>query len=189
MMRAAFSWNDWTERFPGPNGVQNPTPSEPRTAIQVTSGGPLVEGGQFVIRSYGAKGDAFYNSKWQFSTSALYQLPAGFEVGASLFGRQGYPVVSIIRTDAGSDGGSFRALATPEIDDIRLEDVWNLDLRLAKTMRIGAGLSLSLNADLFNVLNSGVVLQRTRQVNSDAFFQINEIINPRVMRVGVRLLF
>jgi carboxypeptidase family protein/TonB-dependent receptor-like protein len=189
MMRAAFSWNDWTEHFDGDAGIQNPTPSEPRTTIQITNGGPLVEGGQFVIRSYGAKGDAFYNSKWQFSTSALYQLPAGFEVGASLFGREGYPVVSIIRTSAGADGGSYRALATPNVDDIRLEDVWNLDLRLAKTLKLGGSLALAINADLFNVLNSGVVLQRTRQVNSGAYFQINEIINPRVARIGVRLLF
>jgi hypothetical protein len=33
------------------------------------------------------------------------------------------------------------------------------------------------------------VLQRTRQVNSGAFNNINELINPRVARIGVRLLF
>jgi hypothetical protein len=42
---------------------------------------------------------------------------------------------------------------------------------------------------VFNVFNSGAVLQRSRQVNSDAFYQINELINPRVARIGVRLQF
>jgi hypothetical protein len=189
MFRGAFAWNDWTEHFPGPNGAQNPTPSEPRFVSQVTSSGPLVEGGQFVIRSYGTKGDTFFNAKWQASANALVELPAGFEAGASLFGRQGYPFVTIIRTSAGRDGGSYRALATPEADTKRFENLWNLDVRLARRQKLAGNLALTITADLFNVFNSGVVLQRSRQVNSGAFNNINELINPRVARIGVRLLF
>jgi hypothetical protein len=189
MLRGAFAWNDWTEHFPGPNGAQNPTPSEPRLLSQVTLSGPLVEGGQFVVRSYGTKGDAFFNAKWQASAQALVELPAGFEAGASLFGRQGYPFVAIIRTSAGRDGGAYRALATPEVDSQRFEDLWNLDVRLAKRQKLVGSLALTITADLFNVFNSGNVLQRTRQANGDAFYRINELINPRVARIGVRLLF
>jgi hypothetical protein len=189
MFRGAFAWNDWTEHFTGPDAAQNPTPSEPRLLSQVTLGGALVEGGQFVVRSYGTKGDAFFNAKWQASAQGLVELPAGFELGASLFGRQGYPFVAIIRTSAGRDGGSYRALATPEVDTQRFEDLWNLDLRLAKRQRLAGNLAITITADLFNVFNSGVVLQRTRQVNSGAFYNINELINPRVARIGLRLLF
>ena len=43
--------------------------------------------------------------------------------------------------------------------------------------------------DVFNVFNNDIVLARVRQVNSDTFGQIGEIINPRILRVGVRLGF
>jgi len=187
MMRAAFSWMDWKEYIDGPNAAQNPTSSEPRCCGDLS--GPLVDGGQVLIRSYGGKGDTYFNSKWQVSASAMYQLPANFEIAGSLFGRQGYPYVIIQRISAGADGGAYRALGTPTVDSVRLEDVWTLDLRLSKTMHLAGRSSLVLTADLFNVLNDNAVLQRTRDAQTSSFNRINELINPRVARIGVRLQF
>jgi hypothetical protein len=150
--------------------------------------GPQVQGGQVTVKSYGAKTDTFFNSKWQFTASALYELPGAIDLGASILGRQGYPRAIIIRTPAGDDG-RIRALATPEVDSLRLDNVWNLDLRLAKDIKLGGTVALNVAVDVFNVFGNDVVLQRSRQANADAFGRINEILNPRVARVGLRLQF
>jgi hypothetical protein len=193
MMRAAFSYMDWTEHFDGPGAFVSLTRTQ--DTVGGTQAGPSVEGGQVIIKSYGAKTDTFFNSKWQFSGSALYQLPAGFEVAAAVLGRQGYPFVAVMRLPAGQDGRP-RALATPEVDSQRFDDLWNVDLRLAKTVKLGSRVSLNISADVFNVLNNDVVLQRARQVNAgndgglnSSFGTVNELINPRVARIGVRLQF
>lgn len=195
MARAAFSYMDWKEHFDGPASVQNPTSTEPRDG---THGGPLIDGGPVALRSYGDKGDVYFNSKWQFNASALYQLPAGFEVAGNVYGRQGNPFVAIMRLPTGNDG-NLRALATPALDTIRLDNLWTFDLRAAKNMRLGPTVTLGLTLDVFNVFNRSTVLQRTRQVNalddqdnqivSNAFFQPLELLNPRIARIGVRLGF
>ena len=193
MMRAAFGYMDWTEHFDGPNAVVNPTRTQDTAGG--TLAGPFVEGGQVIIKSYGAKTDTFFNSKWQVSASALYQLGAGFEIAGSVLGRQGYPFVAMMRLPAGDDGRP-RALATPEVDTNRFSDLWDVDLRLAKNLKLGSKMSLLISADLFNVFNSGIVLQRARQVNAgnegglnSSFNLVNELINPRVARIGLRLQF
>ena len=45
--------------------------------------------------------DIFYNARWQINANGFYQLPKGFEVGANIFGRQGYVEPLIINADAG----------------------------------------------------------------------------------------
>ena len=193
MMRAAFAYMNWTEHFDGTNAVQNPTRTQ--NTAGGTLAGPFVDGGQVIIKSYGAKTDTFFNSKWQVSASALYQLPYGFDLGASLQGHQGYPFVVIMRLPAGADGRP-RALATSDVDTLRFDDLWDVDLRLAKKVSLGSKAALRLSADVFNVLNSGTVLQRARQVNATStggingsFNRVNELLNPRVARIGVRLEF
>ena len=193
MMRAAFSIMDWTEHFTGPNAVQNPTRSQNNAGG--TLAGPYVEGGQVIIKSYGSKTDTFFNSKWQLSASALYQLPYGFDLGASVLGRQGYPFVAVLRLPAGADG-NIRVVGTPAVDTNRFDNLWDVDLRLAKKISLGKKTALRVSADVFNVLNADTVLQRARQVNAGAagglngsFNRVNELINPRVARIGMRLEF
>ncbi len=40
----------------------------------------------------GDKASVFLSSKWQFYMNAMYQLPLGFNMAGSFFGRQGYPI-------------------------------------------------------------------------------------------------
>lgn len=193
MMRAAFAYMDWTEHFDGPNAFQSPTRTQ--NTAGGSFGGPGVDGGQVIIKSYGSKTDTFYNSKWQFTASALYQLPYDIDLGASILGRQGYPYVVIMRLPAGIDGRP-NVLATPAVDTIRFDNLWDLDFRLAKKIGLGKKTALRLSVDLFNVLNADTVLQRARTVNATStggingsFNRVNELINPRVARIGVRLEF
>ena len=95
--------------------------------------------------------------------------------------------------------GTYVASAdqNPELDTLRLPSVYNLDLRLAKSLKVG-GSSFLVSADLFNVFNANTELSRFRQASSGlydketgagAFNRLDEILNPRVFRLGVRFQF
>ena len=84
---------------------------------------------------------------------------------------------------------TLAALAMPSIEDHRLPNIWNLDLRLAKTVKLHGSSSLILSADLFNVFNAGTILSRDANATSDVFGRIDGIMNPRVFRFGARLSF
>jgi hypothetical protein len=190
MARLAFSINDWTEYLDGPNAIQNPT----RTDANGPPGGAgdwsgaQVNGGQIAPRSGGSgKGDIFYNARWQINANGFYQLPKGFEIGANLFGRQGYVEPLIISASAGADG-TMRVLATPTLDETRYPNLWDLDARFAKTIALQR-VRLLLSADLFNALNAATTLSANRNLAAASFGTINEIISPRILRVGVKFQF
>jgi hypothetical protein len=191
MARVAFSINDWAEYLDGAGAVQNPTRTDSTNSASFGNGtlsGAQVDGGQIAPRSGGSgKGDIFYNARWQLNANGFYQLPAGFEVGANLFARQGYVQPQIFQVSAGGDG-SVRALATPTLDEVRYPNLWDLDLRVAKTVTLSK-VRFLLSGDLFNSLNSGTVLAQNRNLASGAFGTINEIISPRILRVGVKFQF
>ena len=158
-----------------------------------------MDGGAYPTRSSGSgKGDAFINAKWQIAANALVQLPAGFELSGAFFGRQGHPRPIVQRRALGFDG-PIRILSdqTAALDTLRLPNVWDFDLRGAKTVHLG-GTSFVLSADLFNVFNANTELSRGRQASSalyvkatgaGSFNRLDEILNPRVFRLGVRFQF
>src|SRR5207245_3574592 len=115
MARVALSFNNWQDHFDGAGAVQNPTRTDSTTgpAGGGTVSGPQVEGGQIAPRSGGSgKGDIFYNARWQLNANGVYQLPAGFEISANIFGRQGSlepPVTQRSARGAGRQGSMANA--------------------------------------------------------------------------------
>ena len=75
------------------------------------------------------------------------------------------------------------------VEDERYGDVWNFDLRLAKTFRFGKQAYFTLAGEWFNVANSGQVLIRIRQANSAAYNRIDEVLNPSIFRLGATFGF
>jgi hypothetical protein len=194
--RAAFSLMDWHENI-GPGSIQNPTRTDvtggqagqPAGTAGAGLSGPQVDGGQIAPRSSGSgKGDLFYNARWQLVVNALYELPANFQVGTSIFGRQGYVYPVILRLDAGNDG-TLRTLATSTLDEQRYENLWNVDFRLANRIKLTGRASVEVTADLFNAFNNGSILGRNRAADSDAFRSPTEVLSPRILRVGLRFNF
>jgi hypothetical protein len=181
MARVGFSLNQARETYGDHpvNDAGNPTRVD-------TS--PLVNGGQYVTRSGGSgTGDIFMSAKWQLSANGVYQFPRDIEVGASLFGRQGYPFPVYRNASLGLDG-SRRVLVTPAIDTFRFANLWDLDLRVAKTVRLER-LNLQVMADLFNVFNSNTELVRNRNAASPNFRELAANLSPRIVRFGVRVNF
>jgi hypothetical protein len=82
-----------------------------------------------------------------------------------------------------------RALATPTVDENRYDNVWNLDFRLSRNAKIGSKVTLTPSVELFNALNNDVVLSKARNAGSATFGRIEEVISPRVLRIGARLSF
>jgi hypothetical protein len=120
--------------------------------------------------------------------AACIEQPRRFEIAASCWARQGFLNPYVLNLPAGSDG-NLDALASRSVEDHRLPDLFNLDLRLAKTVKLHGDAALVLSADLFNAFNHGTVIDRNATANSDVLGRINGIMNPRIIRLGLRLTF
>lgn len=183
MGRLAFSFNDWTEHFKG--GLSNVNVADPTR----TRTNPLDDGGQVSLLSGGSgKQQLFSSVKWQVSANAMYQLPWDIEIAAALFGRQGHPQPVFLTMTAAGEPRKEVVANGVLIDDKRYADLWNVDFRLAKNIKIGST-SVALSAEVFNVFNSGTELTRTRDAASSAFNRLDEILSPRIARLGLRFLF
>lgn len=182
MANLALSWNDWTEDYADSNRVNffgNPTPLDT---------GALIDGGPVSLLSGGSGKASFYSSyTWQVYADALVTLPANISLSTAIFGRQGgvYPK-NITLSPLGLDG-STRVLSG-EVDAERYEDLWNIDLRLARNSKIGR-VSITPSLELFNVFNSSLVLARARNAGAASLGRAEEVISPRILRVGARLTF
>ncbi|MEO8359623.1 MAG: carboxypeptidase regulatory-like domain-containing protein [Vicinamibacteria bacterium] len=178
----AVSYNDWTEQYSDANRVNalgNPTKLETNA---------LLDGGPVSVLS-GASGKAsFYSSfSWQIYADAFVNLPASLSFSTAIFGRQGGVLPTNITGSLGADA-TTRILAG-SVDGARYADVWNLDFRLARNSKIGR-ITITPSIELFNALNNDVVLSRARDAGSVATFgRVEEVISPRIFRVGARLSF
>jgi Carboxypeptidase regulatory-like domain/TonB-dependent Receptor Plug Domain len=191
MARVGFSYNNAREHFSSSAGRYdtngNPTP---------TLTEPLVDGGQFAPQSSASSGsgNVYINAKWQFNANAMYVAPLGIEASANVFGRQGYPFPLFRQQALG--GESLPVLVTPTIDDFRYDNVWDTDVRAARTFRLPL-VSLRVVGDVFNLFNANTVLVRNNNMTpinaagalSPAFNAIVQNVSPRIVRIGVEVKF
>ena len=182
MARAAFSLSDWTqdvEHAVGFNG--NPTR---RPGDNLVDADPVaLQGGAVGTGPYFLGGQ-----KWQLYGNALYQLPWDVDISGSVWGRQGGLKPIFLNLPAGNDG-TLAVAATASVEDERYDDVWDVDLRLAKTFRFGKQAYVTLSGEWFNVASTGTVLLRVRQANSAAYNRIDQVLHPSIIRLGATLGF
>jgi hypothetical protein len=187
MSRIGVAYNNWTENFPdGPIG--NPSNFYRSNTTTGPYYSPNIDGGQYSAQGGGSgKAQIYSSTKWTLSASALYQLPWALDLSAALYGREGYLFPVYLNLSAGRDG-TLSVLGVPTVDTQRLDNLWNLDLRLAKNVKLG-GTNLILSAEGFNILNNDLILARTLRANTSTFRRVDEVLNPRVFRFGVRYTF
>jgi hypothetical protein len=199
MARGSFTYN-WNKQHVGSGGCIDPTNTvpgqgadvgNPQTAYTAQTCADDVAVG-FRSTGSGDKSSVFLSSKWQFSMNAMYQLPLGFNVAGSFYGREGYPL-NWWRRITGADGVQ-RDLAVSDLEDQRYDNVYELDMRLEKVVAITASANLTISADVFNVTNEDTILQRFNRLNRSGLAvgntnDIKEIQSPRVWRFGLRLAF
>lgn len=144
-------------------------------------------------------------ARWLAKVSALYQMPWGISVSATLLAREGWRIPNYI-TLAFADGESWPGLYTSNTVFLQpltkdgLPAYRNLSFRLEKSLAVGSG-RLTFMADVFNVLNSAIVNRAydaylgvyyvdTEEFSANPFYRAySEILNPRVVRFGVRFEF
>jgi hypothetical protein len=188
MLRGSLTWMDWTQDV-GPDSLIDPN-------NLWDLGGQNDDGG--IAVGYG-RDTIWMNSRWQFNVSGLWQGPWGINVAGNFFGREGNPASYYLRARTGDVAGTRPQNIVGHLDDFRLEDVYELDVRFEKAFKIGA-VDITPSVDVFNVLNENAIIQRENflgdvNLNTGAFSQyrffndILEVQNPRIVRLGVRVGF
>jgi outer membrane receptor protein involved in Fe transport len=191
MGRASFSWNDWTQDLASQEACVNPN-----NVLSTPFGAFCPQSGEIVAArsaGSGAKAGIFIHSEWAVNVSGMYQLPLDFNIAANIFGRQGYPYPKwvFVNPDSGNPAGSSfgtRNIVVGHLDDERHEDIWTVDMRLEKVINLKP-LTVAISADVFNVFNADYILQRNGRLNQSTFNRIDEVMAPRVLRLGARLTF
>jgi hypothetical protein len=196
MFRGNVTYNDYTESC-GNDAFANPTAALPGSTV--VSGGPgRCPGGVVAPQSAGsgAFGNDFINSKWNVNLTGAYIMPWDVNLGASLSARQGYP--QPFRSNvSGLAGGTVGVVLDP-IGEIRFDNVYELDLRIAKDFRFMNRVGMTLSGDLFNAPNKRTVLQRETLIINDAAAgttsraagnRITEMQSPRIWRLGAKFNF
>ncbi len=195
MMRGSFTYNINKQHNKGAAACVDPTNFLPGQSGDLDSPVGAYTAEQCADDTYvatrsvgsGAKDSVFLNSRWQFNVNAMYQLPLNFNVAASIFGREGYPVVPFRRFIG--DDGYQRDVVIVSTNDLRYDNVFELDLRVEKLIPITQTANVTISADLFNVTNENTVLQRFNRLNRINSGLIKEIQSPRIWRFGARVSF
>jgi hypothetical protein len=123
----------------------------------------------------------------------LYQLPWGFNLSGFGNIRQGYTTRDYIWVPAPERGtvwmGNYMAYYLEKAGDSHLPTFYNVDLSLTKDVRLKNAGTITLCIDAFNVFNFSHALSRESQVNYAGYYDVTQILNPRVIRFGIRYQF
>jgi hypothetical protein len=122
---------------------------------------------------------------WQYKFLGSYELPWGILSSASLRLTKGEPYGRTLNTTGLTQGTvnlTVEPIGTFFYDTVRL-----LDLRFSKGVML-SGTKLEGLIDIFNVNNSPAILSANTQTGA-SFGNVLTTVNPRIVRLGVRLTF
>jgi hypothetical protein len=195
MARAGFATTSWNEYFTSADAKLDPTPTASASGEfqNFQKAGPNIDGGPVVIQSAGSGKSSIYllPPKYQFSANGLYEAPWGINVGANLLYRQGYGEPYFrSRVNPGDPVlGLKSVLLTTSVDQFRLDPVTSLDARVEKMFKFQKT-NLALDFDVFNLFNNATTLGLQYDARTaTAFNTVQEIMQPRIARLGVRFFF
>ena len=189
MGRASFTWNDRKQHITSDRGIEDPTHllEPPNLIFNNFFGCTSCDGSVAVDKSYGTHTNTYINAKWQYNLTGLVQFPWQTTLGANLTGRQGYPVPYYYRI-------SGRRVLIDNVDSTRNPNMMELDLRLAKAIKVGP-VALEVAGEGFNITNNRTILQRNNRlyrslgkVNAKGN-AIEEVMSPRIFRLAAKLSF
>jgi hypothetical protein len=193
MMRLGFSTSDHREYFDGPDAQGDPTPQIVITTSVVP--GPNKDGGLVMVTTGGSGKSAIYQvlPKYQFIATGAYQARWDINLGINYVLRQGFASPYYQTRVPGSEdelnsvGKSL--LLVDDVGDNRLDTVHSFDFRINKAFRFQNRYALNFDVDIFNLFNAAPELGRIYDRRLTTFNQVREIMNPRIVRLGVRLGF
>ncbi len=186
-LRGYANFYDWTWKI-GPEFRHFDDPTNEDNA----SGDPLEiadDNGGAVAEQSGGSGNVtpFMNSKWSAGVTGIVTLPWDFHLAANLSARQGFPL-AYFRTVTVSDGSQTDVQLVGDVDKYRNPNVYLVDLGLDREFQF-QDVNLTLRLDGFNLLNEGFVLQRERDAGTSRAGYIDQIVGPRIFRLGAKISF
>jgi carboxypeptidase family protein/TonB-dependent receptor-like protein len=189
MARIGFSSNDHREYFDSASALGSVTSADPTPGPTT----PNRDGGLVVRQTSGSGKSGIYMvlPKYQFIATAAFQAPWGINLGMNLLSRQGYAMPYHKTSQAVNDPLSPRksVLLVSNIDDFRLPSVTSLDARVGKEFSFANRARVNFDLDFFNLLNADTVLGRQYDLRVGTANQVQEIMNPRILRLGLRFNF
>jgi hypothetical protein len=148
-------------------------------------------------------------TRWMFKVSGLYQMPFDINVSGTVSAHQGtyYQTYFDLEDDALPNPDSYyNSMATTKYNDrTHLGNVWVVNLKLEKMLKLGNLGKMYFSADIFNSLNLHTIL-RKRDIGYGTFYYFdqifdgwaapsstsgfnNEVLNPLLVRLGMRFQF
>ena len=189
MMRVGFSTNAHREYLKGPGASEDPTP-----VFTTTDAYPNRDGGEVMVPSTGSGTSSIYLAlpRYQFIANGAYQAKWGVTFAANYVMRQGFSAPYFTLSDANGAGDAIapekNVLLVSDVGDNRLPAVHSFDGRVSKNFTYRRA-NINIDMDIFNLFNAGTVLGRNYDLSSSQFDQVREIMNPRIIRFGVRFGF
>jgi len=160
----AIRWNrDNDTGYFGNNLRANQAPSNPNDIINT-------DGGRYNFTTWSAKFHGTWDGPWGIRMTPALRYQAGQAFGRTILASMNY--------------GSQRILTEP-ISSRRQDNVWVLDGRFEKVVKLAGARSAGLFLDLYNLTNSNAATNITWGSGS-TFLVPATIIGPRIARFGVR---
>jgi len=197
MFNGSFTWGHQAAHY-GELGYLDPTNL---WAYDGQAYSPFFGGGSGKINAY-------IYTRWMLKLGGLYQLPYDMNLSFTFLGREGYIEDEYFRMVDYTIPNPLSRTISLEMTSFaseRLPNNYILNLRLEKLLKIGDNIKIYVMADVFNVLNSSTVNRREQKYHGtfyqyadsslDTFvpnvnyYKLNEILNPRITRFGVRFQF
>ena len=149
----------------------------------------IYNGHQYAVEASGSGIDnVFVNATHLVKVAGVYTAPWDINVGATYNFRSGYlfpqRILSPNRTGA---AGTVNLILEP-FGESRYDNFQMVDARVAKRFVFGRR-SIEGSLDIFNVGNVNTVLTRNLNQAASTANQVTGIVAPRVLRLGVRVLF
>jgi hypothetical protein len=147
-------------------------------------------------------------TRWMFKLQGLYQLPLDLTFAGTVSAHQGtyYQTFFNLEDDALDVPNPTNSMATTKYNDrTKLGNVWVVNLKLEKMLKIGNVGKMYFSADLFNTLNLHTIM-RKEDIGYGTFYYLNgafdgwsapdatsgfnnEVLNPLLVRLGMRFQF
>jgi hypothetical protein len=124
----------------------------------------------------------FFNARWIIKANALYVLPFGFTISGTLVANEGNPVWDGRNTIS----GVTLYPKDKKYGDLRLPNVWQVNLALEKRVDISENASVTLEGRYFNFFNNTTIIRVGQQMVPQTMTP-DTVVAPGVGQLGLRL--
>jgi len=186
LMNTSFAYNSTLVNFGEFPGSIRSTVTNSSVLVEDPTNRDTRGGQQYDYPSAGSGiGNIYVNAKWLFKVSGMYQLPYSVNVSAFYNARQGYPFERFVQGPSRRNGGGVGNVLIDPVGESRLPTFQNLDFHVERPIAAGR-VRFVPSLDVFNVSNNNTVQAIRGTQNAANANNIQAIVAPRVLRLGIR---